>query len=273
YLLVAHTGSRTMDVYNLDTGALIKQILVGQAHGVAIDVKDRKYFVSTVAGIVAVVDRDNLVLSDNKVTTPGPGDAIAFDPKTDTVYVDEDNGTRVFTVNGKTNKPGSVINIPLQPEYIDYDPVTGKLYQNIVSTNSVVVIDPTTNAVSATWSTLPATEPHGQAIDSATGRVFVVGTNGALVSMDIKTGAVIAQAPVAPRVDQIVFDPGTMRIYCASGTGVVSVVQETATGLAALPDVVVPEHAHTITVDPKTHNVWISYGGVHDDFIMELTPP
>jgi DNA-binding beta-propeller fold protein YncE len=120
---------------------------------------------------------------------------------------------------------------------------------------------------------LPATAPHGQAIDSQTGRVFAVGTNGILVALDIRTGALIAQAPVAPRVDQIVFDPGTMRVYCASGTGVVSVVQETTAGLAALGDVVVPEHAHTLTVDPGSHSVWIAYGGIHDDFIMQLTPP
>jgi DNA-binding beta-propeller fold protein YncE len=272
YLLVAHTGSHTLDVFKLDSGALLRQIIVGAAHGAAVDVKDRKFFVSTSDGILAVVDRDNLVLND-RVKLPGPGDGIAFDPKNDTVYIDEDNGTRVFTVNGKTNKPGAVVTIPQDPEFVDYDPVSDKLYQNIVSTNSVVVIDPATNTVTATWSTLPATEPHGQAVDSATGRVFAVGSNGILVAIDMKTGTVIAQAPVTPRVDQIVFDPGTMRIYCASGTGVVSVVQETTAGLSALADVVVPEHAHTITADPAMHNVWIAYGGRQDDFIMELTPP
>lgn len=272
YLLVAHSGTKTLDVFKLDTGELLRQIIVGASRGAAVDVKDRRFFVSTSDSILAVVDRDNLVLND-KVAMPSPGDAIAFDPKNDTVYVDEAGGTRVFTFNGKTKKPGPAVTIPADPEYLNYDPVSDKLYQNIVSTNSVVVIDPATNAVSATWSTLPATAPHGQAIDPATGRVFAVGTNGILVAIDMKTGAVIAQAPVAPRVDQIVFDPGSMRIYCASGTGVISVVQETAAGLAALADVVVPEHAHTITVDPKTHNVWIAYGGRQDDFIMELTPP
>ncbi len=272
YLLVAHTGSRSLDVFKLATGEMLKQILVGRANGAAVDVKDRKFFVSTGDGIVAVVDRDNLVLND-RVAMPGPGDALAFDPKNDTLYVDEAGGTHVFTVNGKTNKPGPVITIPEDPEYINYDPASDKLYQNIVSSNSVVVIDPATNAVTATWSTLPATAPHGQAIDSATGRVFAVGSNGILVAIDMKTGAVVGQATVAPRVDQIVFDPGTMRIYCASGTGLVSVVQETAAGLAAIGDVVVPEHAHTITVDPATHAVWIAYGGREEDYIMQLTPP
>jgi len=272
YLLVAHSGSKTLDVFNLDTGALLRQVDVGESHGVAVDVKDRKYFVTTGDNIVAVVDRDNLVLMD-RVKMPGPSDGVAYDPKTDTVYVDESHGTHVWTLSGKTNKPGPIVAIPEFPEYVNYDPTTDKIYQNIVTTNAVVVIDPATYAVTASWSTLPATTPHGQAIDSASGRLFAVGSNGILVAIDMKTGAVIAQAPVAPRVDQIVFDPGTMRIYCASGTGVISVVQETAAGLAALADVVVPEHAHTLTADPKTHAVWISYGGRQDDFIMQLTPP
>jgi DNA-binding beta-propeller fold protein YncE len=272
YLLVAHAGSRTLDVFKLDTGELLKQILVGMSRGVVVDVKDRKFFVSTNDGILAVVDRDNLVLND-KVTMPGPGDALAFDPKNSTVYIDEGGGTHIFTVNAKTNKPGPVVTIPADPEFINYDPTTDRIYQNIVSTNSVVVVDPATNSVTATWSTLPATAPHGQAIDSQTGRVFAVGTNGILVALDMKTGALVGQAPVAPRVDQIVFDPTSMRVYCASGTGIVSVVQETTTGLTSLGDVVVPEHAHTLTVDPKLHNVWIAYGGTHDDYIMQLTPP
>jgi DNA-binding beta-propeller fold protein YncE len=272
YLLVAHTGSKSMDVFNLDTGALLRQVNVGSAHGIAIDVKDRKYFVSTVEGVVAVVDRDNLVLNDRPLT-PGPGDAMAFDPKNNTVYVDEDAGTRIFTVSGRTNKPGPVITIPQDPEYLNYDPGTDKLYQNIVSTNAVLVIDPATNAVTATWSTLPATTPHGQAIDSAAARMFIAGSNGILVMMDMKSGAIMGQAPIAPRVDQIAFDPGTQRVYCASGTGLLSVVQETTTGLVALPDVIVPEHAHTVAVDPSTHAVWISYGGSQTDFIMQLTPP
>ncbi len=272
YLLVAHTGSKTMDVFNLDTGALIRQVDVGSSHGIAIDVKDRKYFVSTSEGIVAVVGRDNLVLND-KPKTPAPGDAVGYDPKNDTVYVDEGGGTHIFTVNGKTNQPGTTITIPEDPEYLNYDPVTDKLYQNIVSTNSVVVIDPATNTVTATWSTLPATSPHGQAIDSTAGRVFVAGANGILVMLDMKTGAVLAQAPIAPRVDQIAFDPAMERVYCASGTGIMSVVQETATALVPVGDVITPEHAHTVVVDPSTHAVWISYGGVANDFIMQLTPP
>lgn len=272
YLLVAHTGSKSLDVFNLDTGALLRQVDVGAAHGVAIDVKHRKYFVSTADGTVSVVDRDNLVLND-KPKAPGSGDAVAYDPKNDTVYVDEDGGTHIFTVSGRTNKLGVAITIPEDPEYLNYDPVTDKLYQNIVSTNSVVVIDPATNAITATWSTLPVTSPHGQAIDSSTGRVFVAGSNSMLVMMDIRTGAVLAQAPIAPRVDQIAYDPGTMRVYCASGTGVLSVVQVTPAGLTPLPDVIIPEHAHTVVVDPSTHAVWISYGGRQDDFIMQLTPP
>jgi DNA-binding beta-propeller fold protein YncE len=272
YLLVDHSGSHTLDVFKLDTGVLLRQILVGNSRGAVVDMKDRKFFVSTSDSILAVVDRDNLVLND-KVAMPGPLDALAFDPKNDTVYIDEGGGTHIFTVNAKTNKPGPVVTIPEDPEFINYDPVTDKIYQNIVSTNSVVVVDPATNSVTATWSTLPATAPHGQAIDSQTGRVFAVGTNGILVALDIKTGTLVAQSPVTPRVDQIVFDPGTMRVYCASGTGVVSVVQETTAGLTALGDVVVPEHAHTITVDPGSHNVWIAYGGTHDDYIMQLTPP
>src|SRR5471032_3246061 len=54
YLLAAHTGSHTLDVFKLDSGVLLRQIIVGAAHGAVVDVKDRKFFVSTSDGILAV---------------------------------------------------------------------------------------------------------------------------------------------------------------------------------------------------------------------------
>lgn len=78
---------------------------------------------------------------------------------------------------------------------------------------------------------------------------------------------------IASGVDQIAYDPAKKRIYCASATGVLSVLEETADGASSLGDVPVPKGTHTLAVDPKTHAVWISYTTETDSFLMQLTLP
>jgi len=111
------------------------------------------------------------------------------------------------------------------------------------------------------------------AVDSTRHRLYSAGANGKLAVLDTRSGALVASVDIAPRVDQIDLDPGTARVYCASGTGLLSVAQGTDAGATALGNVVVPRGTHTLAVDPKTHAVWIAYGGQQTDFLMKLTPP
>jgi DNA-binding beta-propeller fold protein YncE len=81
-----------------------------------------------------------------------------------------------------------------------------------------------------------------------------------LVVMDADSGKVLSSVPIAKGVDQIAFDPSNQRIYCAAGgAGVVTVLHETETGVESLGDVKTATGAHTVTVDPKTHSVWVAY--------------
>ena len=115
--------------------------------------------------------------------------------------------------------------------------------------------------------------PHGLAIDFASGHLFDAGSNGKLVEIDLASGQVIAQADIAQRVDQIAFDAKSKRIYCASGNGTLSVLEETATGLQSLGDVTTARGCHSVTVDPNTGAVWVAYGAADGGLIMKLTAP
>ncbi|MBV8101728.1 MAG: hypothetical protein JOZ31_21505, partial [Verrucomicrobia bacterium] len=75
---------------------------------------------------------------------------------------------------------------------------------------------------------------------------------------------------IAPGVDQIAFDPGNQRIYCASGQGKLSVLQETVEGAKSLGEIETPKGAHTLAVDPDTHSVWIAFAKDGAAYIAEL---
>lgn len=269
-LLVSHSDSRTLDIIDLTNESVARQIDVGEAHGVAVDIKDGRYFVGTGRPpFIADIQRKFMV-KQNQIPMSGPIDAIAFDTKTGALYADRADNGQIVVMDGKTHRILGNIAVGDRLEFVVYDAASDRIYQNVNATNRIAVIDPSRNAVVASWAAAPAHDLHGLAVDGATHRLFSAGGNGKLVVMDTNSGSIITAVDIAPGVDQIAFDPVMKRLYCASGTGLLSVVQETDTGAAALGDVTVPRHAHSVAVDPTTHNVWISYGATDNDYVMKL---
>jgi DNA-binding beta-propeller fold protein YncE len=269
-LLAAHKGAGTLVLMDLKTGNFLPEVAVGQVQGVAVDNLTGTY-------VLGDADEHKIVFVDVKslkktgeLDVGGPVDAIVFDPKNGMAYADEDDGTRIWVVNVKQQKLVATITIPGVPEVIAYDPNTDKIYQNIKTKDSLVVINPATNKIEAEWSTLPAAAPHGLVINSEMGRAYVAGYNGKLVGIDLKSGKVITRAKIAPGTDQIAWDAIDKRIYCAS-KGFISAVKETDSGLEALEDV--PDHAgaHTLSVDSKRHQVWISYTDKSDSYLQKFS--
>ena len=113
--------------------------------------------------------------------------------------------------------------------------------------------------------------PHGLAIDGRTQRLFSAGNNGKLVVFDLKSGKMIATVDIEKGVDQIAFDRGTKRIYCACKRAI-SVVEETDDGAKLVGNVPAPKGSHTIAVDNKTHAVWTCYSDGKDSYLLKLVP-
>jgi DNA-binding beta-propeller fold protein YncE len=270
-LLAAHREAGTLALVDLNTGQLLPEVTVGQVQGIAIDSLTDTY-------VLGDADEHKIVFLDAKTLTKsgelnvsGPVDAIAFDPKNGMAYAGEDDGTHVWVIDVKQQKLVATITIPGVPEVIAYDPKTDRIYQNIKTKDSVVVINPLSNKIEVEWPTLPATAPHGLVIDSQMGRAFVAGNNGKLVGIDLKSGKVFAQADIAPGTDQIAFDETEHLIYCAS-KGFISIVKETDSGLETLGDVADHAGAHTLAVDSKRHHVWISYANKTHSYLQRFNP-
>lgn len=262
HVLAAHKGTGTLAAVETRTGKILTSAPAGAVQGVAVDTRDNKVFTGNDDQHQVVVLNRQTLRREAILPMSGPVDAMAYDPKNDRVYADHDGGTEVWVISGKTNKLLTAIPLGGVPEYVQYDATTDRVYQNIKSANTVAVIDPKNSRVVATWSTAPVTSPHGLAIDTVRHRLFIAGP-GRLAMLDMTTGRVLASVATAPGdVDQIAFDPGLRRIYCACA-GVLSVVQETATGLRLLGNVTDPKGTHSVAVDAPTHTVWICYADAH----------
>lgn len=272
-LLANHTANNTLDVFDLDSGKLIKHVPTGKAQGVAVVPEAGKYFVAVSREQVVVVIDSKTLEKTGEIKLAGPGDAIAFNPKNHCVYVGHDDGPHLWVIDTRTEKIVATIDIPDGPEWVLYDASTDRVFQNIKSNDSLLVIDPASNTIRERWATAPAKSPHGLALNPKTHRLFCAGTNGKLAVMDSMTGKVITSVNIATGIDQIAYDPELKRVYCASRNGVISVVEETADGAASLGDVKTGPGAKTITVDPKTHAVWVAYADKEKSYVLRVTVP
>ena len=248
-LLGSHTADGTVDMFDLTTNRLLARSATGAAQHTAFDPRSDKYFASvSEPKQVAIIDAKTFKVT-NTIPTDGPLDGIVFDPKNRCVYAAHDNGKEVWVVSADTEKIVAMVAIPGPPD---------RIYLNIKTTDEVVVIDPAQNAVVAHWPTAPAKGPHGLALDAANGRLFSAGNNGQLVVIEIASGHVIGSVAITPKVDQIAFDPGLRRVYCAA-SDTMSVVQANQDGAVLLGNVASAPGAKNVAVDAKTHAVWVTY--------------
>jgi YVTN family beta-propeller protein len=270
-VFATHKGTKSVAIVDLNTDTALSPVTVGTAQGVAVDRKDNKIFLGDDEEHKVVVLDYATLRKTGEIPVAGPVDDVLYCPKNGMVYADHDDGEDVWVIDAKTDKIVGKVAIPTAPEKVEYDRTSGRIYQNIKSNNTVQVIDPATNKVEKTFSTAPATGPHGLAIDSKTQRLFSAGNNGKLVVIDIKTGKVTSQVDIKRGVDQIAYDRGNGRIYCAC-QGAISVVQVTEDGVKSLGDVPTPKGSHTIAVDPKTHAVWTCYYDSNGSYLLKLVP-
>ncbi len=270
-LLAAHAGGGDLVIVDLKTGKLMPSVAVGNVQGVAVDELSNTYILGDADEHKIVFVSSTTLTKTGELALSGPVDAIAFDPKNGMAYAGEDDGSHIWIVDVKNQKLVTTLVIPGVPEYVAYDPGTDRIYQNIKTNNSVVVINPSTNKVEAEWPTLPATGPHGLAVDTDTGHIFIAGHNGKLVDIDLKTGKIISHAEIASGTDQISFDPKKKIVYAAS-KGNISAVKVTEAGLEPLSSV--PSHAgaHTLAVDSVRNEVWISYADKKHSYLQKFKP-
>lgn len=251
----AHGGARTLLIVDADSGAIVANVRVGSAHGVAFDPLAGHVFVGTAEGNVLDVDplAKKVVRS---VAVGGPVDAIAYDATLGRIYADEDNGTRLWVIDVRTFKVLATITLPgHKPEYLAIDPETHDVYQNISDTAEIAIVDSKTLRVRRSFKTPELTANHPLQFDPAFGQIVAAGENGVLAVYD-RGGTKLAQMDVPKGIDQCDLDPGTHMLACAS-RGTILLYQLAKDGPPTLLDTLTAAAGiHTLAIDAKSHDIW-----------------
>ncbi len=266
----AHGGNNALLIVSADTGKVLGQVKVGPMAGVA---------VNAATGNVYTGDGDDNAVSEvdpvsmkeiHRVSVQGHVDAIAYDAKYHRIYGDEDDGTRIFIIDTRTFKHVATIPIPgHKPEYLQIDPQTHMLYQNIASDSEVAVIDPATLKVTRIFKTPEIKNNHPLQLDAANSTLFVGGVGK--LSAYTEQGRRIATVALPPHVDQCSIDQQRSMLACAANSSIV-LYRIAANGTPAQVGMrKVGARMHTIGIDAKTGRVWVVWGSPAGDFVQGFT--
>ena len=228
-------------------------------HGIAIAPDMNKAFISNGRdSSVTVVDLRTLALLAKVDVTGQNPDAILYDPFSHRVFVFNGRSSNATVIDAASNKVINTIKLDGKPEFSVSDG-KGRIYVNIEDKSEISEINVSTLKVEKTWSIAPGEEPSGLALDNDNHRLFSVCANKLMVVLDALTGKVITTLPIGSGVDGTAFDPELMCAYSSNGEGTLTIVKEMSPNdfriLANIPTQV---GARTITVDKKTHHLFLS---------------
>jgi len=271
-LLLGHEENKTFDVFDLATKKLLKAVPTSTAQDAAVDIKRGRYYVSgNDPARMVIVDSTKLEVV-GEVPTPSDTDIIAFNPVTGMVHECNDKAGEHWVIDPDAKKIVSTTKFDGSGvEDLAFDTGCKHLYQAVKGKNTVAVIDPASNEVTATWPCAPDKGVHGIAyVPESNG--LLVACAGKLVLFDCSTGKITSTAPTGGRVDEIAYDPGLHLAYCAARQpGEISVLRVDSgklTSLGGVPDTA----TGSIAVDPKTHTVWIAYANGDQSFVQPFAP-
>ena len=269
----AHGGGKALLVVDSDSGKVIGQIKVGPMAGVAVNPANGHVFTGNGDDMsVSEVDPASMTILKS-IDVPGKIDAIAYDGQKGRIYADEDDGTHLFVIDAASMKLLKTITLPgHKPEYLQIDPQTHEVYQNIANLSEIAVIDSMTLAVKRVIPTPELVSNHPLQYDAEFRQLVVAGTNG-VMSAYSRDGRKIGSLKV-PRFDQCDLDPAQHIISCA-GDGGLTRLQLAKNAVPTIIDTT-PVHpgVHTTAIDPQTHavfTVWANADGT-GDFVQRFQP-
>ena len=266
------TNENTGDVYRvhlrqgvLPTAADVAR-LPGEpaAHGVVVEPSSHVAFVTrSDANSVDVFDPATLAAIKHIPVADDP-DAIFYDEFNKLVYVASGDSHLATLIDPATHATLATIRLGGKPEYASLDASTRLLYQNLHDTDSVVAIDIAQRAVVQRWPLQGCKAPTGMAFDDIHRRLFIAcGANAVLAVFDLTEHRVVAAIPIGKGPDSVAFDSELHRIYTAGKSGALVVIQQDEPNKYRTLDTVHLHYgAHTLTVDPRTHVLYVGYAGL-----------
>ncbi len=256
YVLASHTQAHTLTVYNIHTHKVV-ELPTGTVNGQEVVHQWNRIYAGGGGDVLCEINESNLKII-KKVKLEGHGDALAVDTRHHLLFQCHDDHHNIWVFGARNLSYKGSIDIGGVPEYLVFDPRTDLIYVNIKHHREIKAINPVSMKVVKTFSTGKLDTPSGLVFDAERNVLVCAGRNGIAESFDPKTGKMVGKAEITDGIDQSALDPRWHVVY-SDGHGSITAVQITKKGLVSAGNTTVNVGAHTLAVDPKTHDVWICY--------------
>jgi DNA-binding beta-propeller fold protein YncE len=273
-LYIAHMNADQLVVFDTQKRQVVANLDgFKRVHGVIAAPEINRVFASaTGEHKLATVDMSTL----KTIAMSGPveyPDGLAYSHKTKRVFVSDEHGGVDAVFDAITNN--LLTNIPLggYAGNTVYDPGSERILVAVHGKNELVAIDPAAMTIVGRFPLPGVRNPHGIALDLANRLAFVAGEeNHSLAVFDLKTMKLLSVHQVGEDPDVLSFDPGLNRLYVSAESGTVSVFQESDRALRLIEQFNMP-HAHSVSVDPKTHFVYFPLENIGGHPLLRIMQP
>lgn len=229
-------------------------------HGIAIADDLHRAFVSNGRdSTISIVDTRTLKTLQKVASTGQNPDGIIYEPRRHEVYAFNGRSASATVIDGRSGKVVATVTLAGKPEFAQADPAAGVVYVNIEDKSEIQTIDASTHAVGNTWPIAPGESASGMAIDVAHHRLFIGCDNQMMEMIDSTTGKVLGHVQIGEGVDANRYDAGTGLAFASSGSGTVTIARVSGDGtLTTVQTLETKRGARTMTLDPTTHDIYLS---------------
>ena len=253
-----HMNAGRTVVFDTRNGKVIAEVMeLPRATGVWAVPSHHQVYVSAAGNHeVAIVDDRTLKVVSRVGGVQFP-DGIAYASEADKVFVSDESGGADVVIDTKTSRKRSTIDLGGEAGNTHYDSVSHCILVAVQTRNQLVAIDPAGERIVQRYDIPGSDGPHGFAIDEADRLAFISSEgNGVLQVLDLRTMKVLQTLRVPDDPDVLAWDPSWRRLYVAAESGVLSAYWLEGNTLRPIAQVRAP-HAHTVSVDPRTHLVYL----------------
>ena len=266
-----HMNAGTTVVFDANGAKVIAEVTgVPRATGVwAVPSHHQVYVSAAGSHDVAIVDDRTLKIVARVGGIRFP-DGIAFAAAADKVFVSDESGGADIVIDPNTQKKRSTIALGGEAGNTHYDSVSHCILVAVQTRNQLVAIDPATERLVQRYNLPGSDGPHGFALDEP-GRLAFVSSEGnsSLQVLDLRSMKILQDIEVPGEPDVLAWDPSLRRLYVASESGALSAFQLDGKSLRAIGQVRAP-HAHTVSVDPRTHLVYLPLENIRGRPVLRI---
>lgn len=263
-LLVANLSNDSLDIVDLKSGKLVRQIPdQKKSQGVAyVPGLNRIYQGNGVDGVCNVFDGTTF---EKLHSLPLPdADNVRYNPETGLVYVG--HAEKMLTAfDARTYEVKATIKLPGAPEAFQIDAARKRMYVNCLRPGTVAVIDLETHSVITNYPLTKADANYPLALDVKGQRLFVGCRKApAIVILDMQSGKELAVVPIPEDIDDLFYDEKRRRLYATCGAGVLAVLEEKDGAFTLIEKVTTGKLARTGLFDPGSDRLFVVVPRVGD---------